>query len=178
MSLPDLGAARADARRTGDRLAIGAHGFGLRLGEAVLLALDASHGVGFRQALSEIVDCPAVAADVADTCVVGICVGHAETLESLCEQGIDLVVDEIVRRIGGLDIEVLALHGGQAAIAGDRLLDGTWDAELDFGLGPPPGARRFHRCPPLIPARDVVTRAGWTRTPFSRPWRRCSASPQ
>ena len=147
VALPDLGAARADAQLTGERLAIGAHGFGLRLGDAVLVALDATararFGMGFREALSAIVDCPAVAADIAGICLVGICVGHTETLESLCEQGIDLVADEIARRIGGLDIEVLALHGGEATVAGDRLADGTWDAELDFGLGPRPVRASF-----------------------------------
>jgi len=155
VALPDLGAESADVHLTSDRLAIGAHGFGLRLGDAVLAALDATaharYGMGFRETLSAIVDCPAVAADVADICVVGVCVGHAEALESLCEQGIDLLADEIARRIGGLDIQVLALHGGQTTVAGDRLTSGTWDAELDFGLGParsaPPSPRSAANSP-------------------------------
>jgi len=99
--------------------------------------------MSLREAVSAAVDCPAVAAEVADICILGICVGHADALESLCEQGVDLVVDEVTQRIAGLDIEVLALHSGDAVIAADRLTGGTWNAEIDFGLGPRPVRATF-----------------------------------
>ncbi len=151
--LPDLGSVVAEAHVTAGatgadaHLSLGEHAFGVRLGDAAVAALEASaratYGVGFREAVGRMVDCPAVAADVAGICLLGICVGHAAELAAICEDGIDLVVDELYRHIRELDIDVLRLAGGEASMVDgpvadgrvDRLVDGVWDAELDFGLG-------------------------------------------
>lgn len=120
-------------------LTIGDHAFGLRYGEYAWAALEDAaqrrYGMSVREALGAIVDCPALAAEVADTCLAFVCVGHAAQLESLCEQGLDLAVAEARGRLEALRFDAVRFASGTASMRGVRLEDGIWTAAIDLGSG-------------------------------------------
>lgn len=127
-------------------LALGEQHFGLDYGAYAWQALEAAsraeHGAGIRDRLGSAIDCAAIARSVADRCVLGVCVGHDDLLASLCEGGLDAIVDLARDRMAQIRFEALHLAGGQATLVDDdgdglaeRITDGTWQAELDLGQG-------------------------------------------
>jgi len=156
---PVATSAQASARIDGTTLALGGHSFGLPLGtmayDAVQEALRQRYGRDLRGLLGEVVDCPELAQRVSDKCVVGVCVGHESELRTICDAGLDKLVEEVADRFAEMDVEVLALRAGRATLVdgnGDRVVEaiagGVWTAEIDVsqGLRPAPatfaGARR------------------------------------
>ncbi|HMG23681.1 MAG TPA: hypothetical protein VK607_20245 [Kofleriaceae bacterium] len=127
-------------------IALGDQHFGLDHGAYVWQALEAASsaefGRGIRDQLGRAVDCAAIAHGVAGKCVLGACVGHEALLASVCAGGLDAVVDLAHDRIAEIRIEVLHLASGRATLVdddrdgvADRITAGTWQAELDLGLG-------------------------------------------
>jgi hypothetical protein len=126
-------------------LVMGEHRFGLLLGEAAYRAFEdaifARYGTDMRGLLGSTVDCAAMAAEVADKCVLNLCVGHAEELESLCSGALDEAASQIHDQFSAFDSEYLRFSFGSALVLPDAqgegsILDaGKWDASADFGLG-------------------------------------------
>jgi hypothetical protein len=140
------GTAGADAD-----LHLGDHRFGLPYGAYALMAVEkamqARYGVDLRGGLGRLINCPALAASVANRCLLTVCVGHQAELTSLCDAGLDLAAEDVRDRIRALSFDALRLAEGHAAmwdapLAGaadgrvDRLTAGTWKADLDVGMGP------------------------------------------
>lgn len=129
----------------GRHLVLGEHRFGLLFGEAAYRAFEDAvstrYGNDLRGLLGESIDCSAMAAEVSNQCVFGLCVGHAEELESLCEGALDEAIDTIHDQFTAFDTELLRLSSGSAqviAVEEDQstLLEaGEWDASGEFGLG-------------------------------------------
>lgn len=117
---------------------IGDHRFSIEYGAYVWQALDqhvtAEYGASIRATLGAAVNCPAIAARVADQCLWGACVGHETELTSICERGLDEVVARVHDKITAMRFDALRLAAGTATIT-DTRLDGTWTAELDVGQG-------------------------------------------
>jgi hypothetical protein len=137
---PDLFVARAGA------VMLGEQHFGLNYGEYAWQGLEAASralfGDGIRASLGHAINCPTIARSVADKCVVTVCVGHQAELTSICEGGLDAIVDFAHARMAALRLEALHLAAGQATLVdddgdgvGDRLTGGTWQAEMNLGLG-------------------------------------------
>jgi hypothetical protein len=143
-------AARAES--DGDaHLDVGNHAFGVAYGTYALAALEQAfqirYGVDVRGALGLLVDCDAMAADVAGRCLLGACVGHQDDLAGVCRAGLDYAAQDLRDRIAGLRFDALTLQQGDAAIWDapapggptdrriDRLDAGTWNASIDFGAG-------------------------------------------
>lgn len=134
-------------------LELGAHGFGLPIGTYALQVIDAElerrAGGDLRAVLGDAVDCAGMAADVADECVLGACIGHEDDLRAVCEAGLDRLVDELGGRITDVDREVLHFDVARArAIDGDgdgraEYLSGTWLSYVDLGVGLRPAPGRF-----------------------------------
>lgn len=131
--------------RTG-AVSLGAQHFGLNYGEYAWRAVDAAaraqHGGDLRERLGAAIDCPTLAHNVAARCVLAVCVGHQAELTSLCEGGLDAIVDDAHDRIAALRLEALHLAAGSATLVdrdGDGLADtlsgGVWQAEINLGLG-------------------------------------------
>jgi hypothetical protein len=128
------------------------HLFGFGYGELAWQLLEAAslrrHGVGFREGLGLLVDCPSVATTVAAKCVLGVCVGHADMLEELCEKGLDYAVEKLHEELATLRFEALRLDDGvadmwDAPVSGgpedgvlDHLSAGSFECSLDIGMGP------------------------------------------
>jgi len=88
------------------------------------------------------VSCAGLAKTVSDKCVLGVCVGHETELKSICNSGLDALVDFSHDRMAAMRLEVFHLASGNARLVdddrdgyGDRIVDGVWQAELNLGLG-------------------------------------------
>lgn len=120
--------------------------FGLNYGEYAWQGIEAASTAMFggtvRQVLGNAIDCPSLASTVANQCVLGVCVGHRAELASICSQGLDAAVNLVHDRLAALRIEALRLTDGEARLVdhdgdgvGDEIVDGTWDASMNLGLG-------------------------------------------
>jgi hypothetical protein len=141
----EISAALTASSRAGS-LTLGDHGFGLAYGEYVWRACDAAfaaqYGNSIRAALGEAVNCPHIAQTIASKCVLGVCVGHADLVEELCERGLDEVVDRAHDKVAALRFDALHFAAGTARLIdtshdsiADALGDGVWTAEINAGLG-------------------------------------------
>jgi hypothetical protein len=88
------------------------------------------------------VNCPHVAETIAHKCVLGVCVGHADLLEELCEAGLDEVVGIAHDKIAELRFDALHFAAGRARLVdgtgdgiADALAGGVWTAEINAGFG-------------------------------------------
>lgn len=134
-----------DRDADGVHMILGEQRFGLLFGEAAYRGLEgaivAHYGTDLRGVLGNLIDCPAMAEEVANQCVLGVCVGHEAELQALCKGALDEAVDTIHDQFAVLDTELLRLRSGEARVApgasGNRsvLQEGQWHAAADFGLG-------------------------------------------
>ena len=102
----------------------------------------ADHGTDIRGALGSAINCPALAQRISTKCVLSVCVGHATELTSICERGLDEVVERAHTKVAAMRIDALHFAAGSATLAdanqdgvADRLDAGMWTAELNAGLG-------------------------------------------
>jgi hypothetical protein len=148
LDLEETPAATCSPDGTEARVTLGAHSFGIPYGELALAALDdvlvAEFGTDLRGTLGLLVDCPSLAADVADRCYLGVCVGHESELLAICEGALDYVADEIRERVGAVRFDAISLDAGTARMidgapadrVADQLTGGVWTARIDAGMGP------------------------------------------
>jgi hypothetical protein len=120
--------------------------FGLNYGEYAWQGMEYAStqlfGGGIRATLGKAVNCPALAKTISDKCVLTVCVGHETELKSICSGGLDALVDFSHDRMAAMRLEAFHLASGNARMIdddgdgyGDRIVDGTWQAELNIGLG-------------------------------------------
>ncbi|MBV8757115.1 MAG: hypothetical protein JO257_07575 [Deltaproteobacteria bacterium] len=130
----------------GGALGVGDQGFGLLFGEyawnAVNAACTAQFGGDIRTTLGHAVNCAGIAHTIANKCVLGVCVGHEQLVDDMCEGGLDAIVNVMHDRFAQLNLEALHYNSGAARLVdddgdgvADRIVDGTWDAQLNLGLG-------------------------------------------
>jgi len=130
----------------GGFVTIGEQHFGMMYGEYAWQGIEAASmqlfGQGVRASVGNAVNCPALAANIADKCVLNVCVGHKDLIESICGGGLDTIVNLTHAAMAANKLEVLHLISGSARLVdedgdgvGDKLVDGTWEAELNLGLG-------------------------------------------
>ena len=120
-------------------LSMGEQTFGLAYGEyawqAIEAACTAEYGQGIRETLGAAVNCPSLAQTVANKCVWGVCVGHAAELSSICERGLDEVVDRVHDKFSALKFDAIRYTAGTAKISSTGLTGGVWTAEINAGQG-------------------------------------------
>ena len=130
----------------GGALAIGEQHFGLNYGEYAWQGIEAASTALFggtvRETLGKAINCPGLANTIANKCVLGVCVGHKADLTNICEGGLDAAVDLVHNQLADMRLEALHLASGTARLVdedgdgvGDKLVEGTWEAELNLGLG-------------------------------------------
>jgi hypothetical protein len=131
---------------TGGALGISEQHFGLLIGEylwqGVNAGVDQVFGDDIRTSIGKAVNCSTIAANIADKCVLGVCVGHESMIEEICTNSLDAMVEEIHDRFAALNMEAFHMISGEAKLVdddadgvGDRIIDGRWDSELNIGLG-------------------------------------------
>lgn len=120
-------------------LTMGEQTFGLAYGEyawrAIESACTAEYGQGVRATLGLAVDCPSLAGRIANKCVWGVCVGHAAELTSICERGLDEVVERVHAKFSAMTFDAIHYTAGTATITQTGLTGGVWTAEINAGLG-------------------------------------------
>ena len=130
----------------GGALGFGEQHFGLNYGDYAWQGIEAlstaAFGKGVRAVLGDAVNCPNLAHNIANKCVLGVCVGHESTLKDVCEGGLDAVVNGGRDLLAKINIDALHFATGTAILVdddgdgvGDRITQGTWDAEMNLGLG-------------------------------------------
>ena len=130
----------------GGGLALGDQHFGLNYGEyawmGINLAVKSQLGTDIHDTLSNALNCPHVAQVVADKCLLTVCVGHQAELASICQGGLDAIVNAVHAKFSEQRFDVLHFATGAAKLVdddqdgvADRLVEGTWAAELNLGMG-------------------------------------------
>lgn len=128
----------------GGALEIGDQRFSLAFGSHAWQAINLASTTMFGGDISilEHADCDTVARNVAARCVSGVCVGHVAELLAVCHDGLASLVSELRGAIAPIELGTLRFAHGSARMVdttgdgvADRILDGTWDAETDVGLG-------------------------------------------
>jgi hypothetical protein len=130
----------------GGALALGDEQFKLALGshawQGINLAVVSKYGGDLT--IVQHLDCNAVAQSVAARCVSGSCVGHASDLLAVCQQGVTALVDQLRDGLDPIMLQTLHLARGAATLVDDNhdgvaeKIQGTWDAEVDVGMGVTP----------------------------------------
>lgn len=141
----------------GVEVAIADHAFHLPLGELAVVGFNAllERSLGatsVNDALTQLVDCPSLAASVGPQCLGDFCIGETE-IANVCAKGLEAVGNEIEKAVGSIDFAELRLSSGRAAVQGvtkddgllfgqvDRWSGGAWSSQLDLsGLALPVGA--------------------------------------
>ncbi len=133
---------------TVSHLTLGSHAFGVPFGALALTAIEdvlqLRYATDLRGVLGMLVDCPALAADVADHCVYGYCVGHEMELRSVCEGGLDHLATWLRAELTAIRFDAITLRAGTAQLGdsapvdglADTVAGGVWTADLDVGMGP------------------------------------------
>ena len=130
----------------GGSLGFGEQHFGLNYGEyawqGIELVSMQLFGGTVRDTLGKAVNCPALANTISNKCVLGVCVGHKTELTQICNGGLDAAVDLVHDRLADMRLEALHLASGSARLVdedgdgvGDAIVEGTWEAEMNLGLG-------------------------------------------
>jgi hypothetical protein len=126
---------------------LGAHFFGIPVGDWAIAGLDALAGrvmgvADLRAALGVVVDCPAIAQDVASQCLFGQCVGHEAQLVEICEAGLDMLTAELHEKLHEYDVSAIRFVAGSAKLVDadddgvvETIADGVWDATVNAGQG-------------------------------------------
>lgn len=120
--------------------------FGLNYGEYAWQAIDGfsqrQFGGDIKTVISNAVNCPGLAKTISDKCVLGVCIGHETEIRNVCTGGVGAIVDFLKAEVTAQRIEGLHFKSGATRMVddngdgvGDRLVDGEWDAEMNFGLG-------------------------------------------
>lgn len=127
-------------------LAVSEQHFGLNYGEyawqGINLASTQAFGGDVRTTLGNVIKCPQFAHVIATKCVLSVCVGHETELTSICNGGLDAIVNTIHAKIAAFRVEAFHVISGDAQLVddnqdgvADRITDGHWDAEMNLGMG-------------------------------------------
>jgi hypothetical protein len=120
--------------------------FGLMLGEYMWQGINAGvtnlFGGDIRTSLGKAVNCPTIAHNIANKCVLGVCVGHESIIKDICTGALDGVVDQIHGAFAKYNLEAFHMISGVAHLVdddadgvADRIENGTWDSEMNIGMG-------------------------------------------
>ncbi|HTL38629.1 MAG TPA: hypothetical protein VL326_36110 [Kofleriaceae bacterium] len=134
----------------GGALGFGDQRFGLNFGDYAWDAINhvstTTFGGDIRSVLGKAMNCPALAHTIASKCVgafgAEVCVGHENDLKAICEGGLDQIVGAVHSKFVAYDIDAFRFKSGSARLVdddsdgvADRIVDGTWDGEMNIGMG-------------------------------------------
>jgi hypothetical protein len=109
---------------------------------AINQAVTAQYGSDVHGVIANAVNCPALAHTVAAKCYLGYCVGHEAQLVSICNAGVDEMVERVHDKFSELRFDAIHFAAGSATIvdadhdgAAEALTGGVWTAEINAGMG-------------------------------------------
>ncbi|MDZ4696187.1 MAG: hypothetical protein SGI86_13660 [Deltaproteobacteria bacterium] len=122
-------------------LTMGPHRFTLAYGDYAWIAfngaLHQSTGSDFLALMIALVDCAAMAKEVAKECVGPICVGHETDLRDLCETGRAAIANDVKKRFVSAGFDALDFSSGigtiQRSNKGISVDQGVWNATVSNG---------------------------------------------
>jgi hypothetical protein len=125
-------------------------GFGSHAWQAINLASTTLFASDLHDSLVTAMSCSTIAQAVSTKCYGTSCVGHATQLQAVCEAAADSIVAKLRERIPAFKLDTYRFVQGTARLVddnldgmADRIVDGTWDTEIDFGQGPRAAAATF-----------------------------------
>jgi hypothetical protein len=130
----------------GGALALGEQHFGLNYGDFAWTAVNSEittlFGGDLRTTIGKAVNCTNVAHVVASKCVLAACVGHESQLDQICEGGLDELVNQLHSQMQSFNQDAFEVASGTGKLVddnadgiGDRITGGTWDAQMNLGMG-------------------------------------------
>jgi hypothetical protein len=130
----------------GGALTLGDQHFGLAFGHHAWsgIELASSHifGAGVQATFVTGTNCATLARNVATRCLSTSCVGHESQLKAICDGGTAGIADQLRTRVAAVDLDVFRFISGTARLIddngdglADRIVEGSWDAEINLGLG-------------------------------------------
>jgi hypothetical protein len=129
----------------GGAINLGAHKFGLAFGAHALAGINLASSTMYGSALEPAFDtlqCASLATAVAARCSSGVCVGRATELRAICEGGVAGIVAAVREPVTQLRLDLFRFATGSARLVdenndgiADRIAEGMWQAEMDFGTG-------------------------------------------
>jgi hypothetical protein len=132
----------------GGALTVGDQAFGLLLGDYAWTAINdyttTKFGGDVRTTIGNAVNCPGLAHSVASKCVLNVCVGHETQIKAVCEGGLDALVTALHNGFKKYNFGAHYASGAATLVdtdgdgIADQIKDGTWNAQLNLGLGPRP----------------------------------------
>jgi hypothetical protein len=118
-------------------------GFGSHAWQAINLASTTLFAGDLRDSLVTALACPTNAQAESAKSYGTSCVGHVAQLQAICEGASDAIVAKLRERIPAFKLDAYRFVQGTARLVddnldgmADRIVDGTWDTEIDFGQGP------------------------------------------
>jgi hypothetical protein len=117
-------------------LDLGDHAFAVPIGDYAIQGLDqllmAELGQpDLRSALGSLIDCAGLAQNVANECIVDVCVGHQDEIQSVCESGLDLIASDVEAELHSITIQAMHFHSGEAKMWDAPTPDGPTDGVID-----------------------------------------------
>lgn len=130
----------------GGALSLGDQKFGLAFGNHAWSGIELSSttifGGGVQATFVTGTSCATLARAVAARCYSTSCVGHEAQLKTICEAGTTAIVDELRTRVSAVDLDLFRFTAGSARLVdsngdglADNIVDGTWDTEINLGVG-------------------------------------------
>lgn len=134
----------------GGALGFGDQRFGLNFGDYAWDAINqvstSTFGGDIHTVISNAMNCPGLAHTIASKCIgvlgANVCVGHENDLKAICQGGVDEIVGAVHDKFLAYDIDAFRFKSGTARLVdddqdgvADRIVDGTWDGEMNIGLG-------------------------------------------
>jgi hypothetical protein len=140
MQYPSLAVAEAGA------ITVGEQKFGLAFGDhawaGINLASTTLYGNNLQLALVGTINCSTIAKSVALKCSGSSCMGHEGELRALCEGGAAKLIGDLREKVVAVKLETFTVHGGTGKLIddtndglADRIVDGSWDVEINLGGG-------------------------------------------
>jgi hypothetical protein len=145
---PTLTVAPAGAITLGDQkfgLAFGKHAW-----SGINLSSTTIYGGAVQTTLSSGINCSVLAKTIAAKCVSTSCVGHESQLRAICDGATAAVISQLQQHVLALELDLFRFVAGTARLVdenndglADRIIEGTWDGELNLGTGVRKAAATF-----------------------------------
>ncbi|HEX5063640.1 MAG TPA: hypothetical protein VFV99_29885 [Kofleriaceae bacterium] len=130
----------------GGAMILGDEKFGIAFGDHAWAGINTAsttlYGSGIQTAITTGINCSTLAKNVAAKCSGTSCVGHESQLRAICDGGGAALYGQLRERVVALKLDTIRFTAGTARLVddhadgiADRIDMGTWQLEMDMGVG-------------------------------------------